>query len=88
MSRVNYQIFVNRLTRDRLASYLNAAEGNLGSAIDLYDWNTLAAGALHEDLAVSRSSFAMRLTMRWSGTAGSKIGKRPGIGGQNYSPVS
>ncbi|MDE0376174.1 MAG: hypothetical protein OXK16_09455 [bacterium] len=50
MSRVNYQKVANRLTRDRLASYLNATGGSLGYAIDLYDWNTLAGGALHEDL--------------------------------------
>lgn len=50
MSSVNYQVVAHRLTQDRLASYLQATGGNLGSAIDLYDWNTLAAGALHEDL--------------------------------------
>lgn len=50
MSRVNHQVVGNRLTRDRLASYLHATGYSLGSAIDLYDWNTLAGGALHEDL--------------------------------------
>ena len=50
MSSVNHQMVANRLTRDRLASYLHATGGSLGSAIDLYDWNTLAGGALHEDL--------------------------------------
>ena len=50
MSRVNHQVVANRLTRNRLASYLHATGYSLGSAIDLYDWNTLAGGALREDL--------------------------------------
>lgn len=50
MSSVDYQVIATRLTRDRLASYLHATGGSLGSAIDLYDWNTLAGGALQEDL--------------------------------------
>ena len=50
MSRVNHQAVADRLTRDRLGSYLQATRGNVAEAIDLYDWNALASAALHEDL--------------------------------------
>ena len=50
MSIVNYPVVARRLTRDRLASYLHATGGSVAAAIDLYDWNTLAGAALHEDL--------------------------------------
>ncbi len=50
MSSVNHQVVADRLTRDRLDSYLQATGGSVTLAIDLYDWNTLAGAALHEDL--------------------------------------
>ena len=50
MSSVDYQVVAHRLTLDRLASYLQATGGSVAAAIDLYDWNTLAGAALHEDL--------------------------------------
>jgi len=50
MSRVNHQVVADRLTRDRLASYLQATGGSVAAALDLYDWNTLVGAALHEDL--------------------------------------
>lgn len=50
MSSVNYQMVANRLTPARLASYLQTTGDSVAAAIDLYDWNTLASAALHEDL--------------------------------------
>ena len=50
MSSVNYQVVANRLTPARLASYLQTTGDSVAAAIDLYDWNTLASAALHEDL--------------------------------------
>ena len=50
MSSVNHQVVANRLTRDRLDSYLQATAGSVAAAIDLYDWNIRAGAALHEDL--------------------------------------
>ena len=50
MSRFNPQIIVERLTADRLASYLDDANGDVQAAIGLYDWNAQVAASLHEDL--------------------------------------
>ena len=50
MSTLNHQVVARRLTRDRLDSYLQAVGGSVAAAIDLYDWNTRAGSALHEDL--------------------------------------
>lgn len=50
MSTVNYTTIEARLTAERLSSYRCAAEGDLIRALQLYDWNTEMAGALHEDL--------------------------------------
>ena len=50
MSRFNPQIIVERLTADRFASYLDAADGDVQAAIGLYDWNARVAASLHEDL--------------------------------------
>ena len=51
MSSVNHQVVADRLTRERLDSYLQATGGSVADAIDLYDWNTRAGAALHEDLS-------------------------------------
>ena len=50
MSTFIPQIIVERLTAARLASYLEAADGDVQSAISLYDWNTRVGASLHEDL--------------------------------------
>ena len=50
ISTINHPAIANRLTRHRLNSYLQATGGSEAAAIDLYDWNTLASAALHEDL--------------------------------------
>jgi hypothetical protein len=50
MSTINHAAIAQRLTTDRLGSYLAATGGDLASAIALYDWNAEVAGALHEDI--------------------------------------
>lgn len=50
MSTLNHVSIAQRLTMDRLGSYLAATGGDLVEAIDLYDWNTLVGAALHEDI--------------------------------------
>jgi hypothetical protein len=50
MSMTNHAVIANRLTRERLGSYLGASAGDLDKALVLYDWNTLMSGALHEDI--------------------------------------
>ena len=40
----------DRLTVERLGSYLTASGGDLAAGIRLYDWNIRVAGSLHEDL--------------------------------------
>lgn len=40
------------ISSERLAPYLRAAAGNLGSAILLYEWNLAISGALYEVLGV------------------------------------
>lgn len=50
MSTINHAAVAQRLTSDRLRSYLAAASGDLAAAIDLYDWNAEVGGALHEDI--------------------------------------
>ena len=51
MSSVNHQVVADRLTRERLDSYLQATGGSVADAIDLYDSNIRAGAALHEDLS-------------------------------------
>lgn len=46
----NPAVIADRLTRERLSSYLGASGGDLGQALRLYEWNTLMSGALHEDI--------------------------------------
>ncbi len=41
-----------RLSPDRLGSYLDATDGNLREALDLYKWNIALSGALFEAIAV------------------------------------
>ncbi len=41
-----------RLSADRLGSYLDATDGNLRQALDLYKWNIALSGALFEAIAV------------------------------------
>ena len=43
---------VQRLTPDRLRSYLDVTGGNLPLALDLYKWNIALSGALFEAIAV------------------------------------
>lgn len=50
-TRIDYNIVAERLTGDRLGSYLSASCGNLEAAITLYDWNVAAASAMYADLA-------------------------------------
>ena len=50
MSTFIPQIIVERLTAARLASYLEAADGDVQAAISLYDWNARVGASLHEDL--------------------------------------
>jgi hypothetical protein len=50
MSTINHVTIAERLTTDRLQSYLAASGGDLPLAIELYDWNARIGGALHEDI--------------------------------------
>lgn len=50
MSTVNHQAIAQRLTTDRLGSYLAATGGDLAHAVELYDWNIEIGGAFHEDI--------------------------------------
>ena len=50
MSTLNHHVIADRLTQDRLASYLAATAGDVRAAIELYDWNTQVGAALYEDL--------------------------------------
>jgi hypothetical protein len=50
MSTVNYAVVAERLTSERLGSYLAGSGGALEPAIALYDWNVEVGGALHEDI--------------------------------------
>ncbi len=49
MSTFDHRVIAERLTRDRLGSYLRAT-GDDRSALDLYGWNTRISAALYEDL--------------------------------------
>lgn len=49
MSTINHEAIAQRLTRDRLRSYLAATKKDVPAAIALYDWNAQVGGALHED---------------------------------------
>lgn len=46
----NPAVIADRLTRERLSSYLAASGGHLDQALQLYEWNSLMSGALHEDI--------------------------------------
>jgi hypothetical protein len=46
----NHALVAERLTRERLGSYLDASGRDLVKALELYQWNTLMGGALHEDI--------------------------------------
>lgn len=50
MSTINHTAVAQRLTIDRLRSYLAATGGDLVKAMELYDWNAEVAGAFHEDI--------------------------------------
>ena len=50
MSSIDFKKIATRLTKTRLASYLQATSGDVEAAIGLYDWNTSVASALYEDL--------------------------------------
>ncbi len=43
---------VQRLSSDRLSTYMDAASGDLLQALDLYKWNIALSGALFEAIAV------------------------------------
>lgn len=55
----------NMLTKDRLSSYLRATSGDLEHALLLYEWNTRAAGAVIQTVALTevllRNSMDRRL---------------------------
>lgn len=48
--KFNLRVVADRLTRGRLGSYLNAADGNIRAAIELYDWNAMVGASFLEDL--------------------------------------
>ena len=50
MSTFDHRVIADRLTRGRLASYVDAADGDFRVAIDLYDWNVRVGASLLEDL--------------------------------------
>ena len=50
MSTINHEVILERLTHERLASYLRATEGRVDRALQLYDWNHDVAAALHTDI--------------------------------------
>ncbi len=50
MTAFDHRVIADRLTPDRLGSYLEATGGNLSAAIDLYDWNTQVGAAMYEDI--------------------------------------
>ena len=45
-------VIAQRLSPDRLGSYMDAMGGNLQQALDLYKWNIALSGALFEAIAV------------------------------------
>ena len=57
----NDQTIADRITHDRLRSYLAATAANLEGAIELYDWNIRVGSALLEDL--SRLEMVFRNTI-------------------------
>ena len=50
MSTINHQVIADRLTRNRLRSYLQTTHDHLATAIERYDWNARVGAALQEDL--------------------------------------
>ncbi len=61
MSTFDHRVIAERLTRDRLGSYLRATEGDLDAAIGLYDWNIDVGAALYGD--ISRLEIVFRNAM-------------------------
>lgn len=55
-----------RLSAERMATYLDAADDDERAALELYDWNVRAAGALYEDIGrvevVLRNAFDVALS--------------------------
>lgn len=49
MSMPDPDVIADRLTRDRLGSYL-ATTGDVAGALGLYDWNSAISGAFYEDI--------------------------------------
>ena len=49
MTSINHSVIADRLTVDRLDSYL-VASGGVEAAIGLYDWNIRVGGSIFEDL--------------------------------------
>ena len=87
--RRNDQVIADRLTRDRLRSYL-ASTPTLSAAIDLYDWNVSIAGALHEDLGrvevVLRNAMDFALTQHAARTDGCRLVRSFGtVSGEAWS---
>lgn len=60
MSSVNHRVVADRLTRERLDSYLLATGGSVEDAIDLYDWNTRAGAGPSRGPRPSRGSLPQR----------------------------
>lgn len=50
MSTPDLETIADRLTRERLQSYLTACGNNLADALDLYDWNSAVSGTFYEDI--------------------------------------
>ena len=50
MSSIYNRTVAQRLTRERLSSYLSETGGDLREALGLYDWNIRAGAAMHEDI--------------------------------------
>lgn len=63
----NPAVIASRLTRERLSSYLAASRGDIDQALQLYEWNSLMSGALHEDIGrvevVLRNALDQALTV-------------------------
>jgi hypothetical protein len=47
---IDHATIAKRITATRLGSYLDATDGDLVRALELYDWNAAVGGALHEDI--------------------------------------
>lgn len=64
---IDAAVIAQRLTLERLSSYLQASGGDLKAALKLYEWNTFMSGALHEDIGrvevVLRNALDQALTV-------------------------